>query len=85
MATGTLGEGREDSERTSLGDDREAMERGQEMERLIGPERVGEAQGAELVFTDLIGGFRWMRPGRKEEQTDGDDSWSRLNFIFVFP
>lgn len=55
---GTAGNGLLDNARTSLGDEREEIERGQEMERLIGPERVGEAEGAGLVFSDLIGGFQ---------------------------
>ena len=59
---GTVGEGLLDNARTSLGDEREAIERGQEMERRIGPESVGEADGAVLVFSDLIGGFQCMRP-----------------------
>ena len=65
VAMGTVGEGLVDSARTSLGDESEAMERGQEMERLIGPESVGEAEGAGLVFSDLIGGFQCMRPAEK--------------------
>ena len=54
VAMVTVGEGLVDSARTSLGDDREAMERGQEMERLIGPESIGDAEGAMLVLSDLI-------------------------------
>ena len=64
---GTVGEGLEDNARTSLGDEREAMDRGQEMERLIGPESVGEAEGAGLVLCDLIGGFQCMRPAEKQK------------------
>lgn len=61
--------------RTSLGEVREAMERGQEMERLIGPESVGEAEGTGLVRRDLIGGFQSIRPvqgraGRAEGNSD---------------
>lgn len=70
VATGTVGEGLVDSALTSLGDEREAMERGQEMERLIGPESVGEAEGAGLALSDLIGGFQWIRPVEKQ-QTGG--------------
>lgn len=68
---GTVGDGLVDSARTSLGDEREAMERGQEMERLIGPESVGEAEGAGLVFSDLIGGFQCMRPVPKQNRGRG--------------
>lgn len=85
---GTVGEGLVDTTRTSLGDEREAIERGQEMERLIGPERVGEADEVEPVLDDLTGGFQWMRPkrnigqgrgrGRKEGETD---SLSHFNFF----
>lgn len=67
VATGTVGEGLVDSARISLGDEREEMERGQEMERLIGPESVGEAEGAGLVLSDLIGGFQWIRPVGKQQ------------------
>lgn len=61
--------------RTSLGEEREAMERGQEMERRIGPVRVGEAEGTGLVRRGLIGGFQSIRPvrsraGREEETGD---------------
>lgn len=55
---GTVGEGLVDNARTSLGDEREAMERGQEMERLIGPDSVGEAEGAGLVLSGLTRGFQ---------------------------
>lgn len=51
---GNVGEGLVDNIRTSLGEDREAIERGQEMDRLIGPESVGKAEGAGLVLSDLI-------------------------------
>lgn len=68
---GTVGEGLEDNARTSLGDKRETMERGQEMERLIGPESVGEAEGAGLVLGDLIGGFQCMRPAEKQKRGTG--------------
>lgn len=64
VAMGTVGEGLVDKVRNSLGDEREAIERGQEMERLIGPESVGEAEGTGLVLRDLIGGFQCMRPER---------------------
>lgn len=66
VAIGTMGEGLVDNARTSLGDDREAIERGQEMERLIGPESVGEAEGAGLVLSGLTGGFQCIRPVGKE-------------------
>lgn len=66
VAMGTVGEGLVDSALTSLGDEREAMERGQEIERLIGPESVGEAEEAGLVLSDLIGGFQCMRPAGKQ-------------------
>lgn len=63
--------------RTSLGEDREAMERGQEMERLIGPESVGEAEGTGLVRRDLIGGFQSIRPvqGRAGREEGNSDQW----------
>ena len=51
---GTAGNGLLDNARTSLGDESEEIERGQEMERLIGP----EAEGVGLVLSDLIGGFQ---------------------------
>lgn len=81
---GVLGEALVDIARTSLGEDREAMERGQEMERLIGPESVGEADGAGLVLIDLIGGFQCMRPVQKQNRGRGrnSDSLSRFNFFF---
>lgn len=65
---GTVGEGLVDKVRNSLGDEREAIERGQEMERLIGPESVGEAEGTGLVLRDLIGGFQCMRPVGKQRR-----------------
>lgn len=68
VATGTVGEGLVDSARTSFGDDREAMERGHEMERRIGPESAGDADGAVLVLSDLIGGFQCMRPVEKQKR-----------------
>lgn len=67
VAIGIVGEGLMDSARISLGDEREAMERGQEIERLIGPESVGDAEGAVLVLSDLIGGFQCMRPVEEQE------------------
>lgn len=70
VAVGTVAEGLVDNARTSLGDAREAMERGQEMERLIGPESVGEAEGAELVLSDLIGGFQCIRPVEKQTKKE---------------
>ncbi len=70
VAMGTVGEGLVDNTRTSLGDEREAIERGQEIERLIGPESVGEAVGAELVLSDLIGGFQCMRPVKKQKKRE---------------
>lgn len=57
-----------DNARTSLGEEREAIERGQEMDRLIGPESVGEAEGAGLVLSDLIGGFQSIRPVKKQKR-----------------
>lgn len=54
VAMGTAGNGLLDNARTSLGDESEEIERGQEMERLIGP----EAEGVGLVLSDLIGGFQ---------------------------
>lgn len=57
-----------DSPRTSLGEEREAIERGQEMDRLIGPESVGEAEEAGLVLSDLIGGFQSIRPVKKQRE-----------------
>lgn len=42
----------------------EEMERGQEMERRIGPDDVGEADGPAL--TDLIGGFQCTLPLSKK-------------------
>ena len=58
VASGNAGEGFVANVRKSLGDEREAMERGQEMERLIGPER----SGAGLGLRGLIGGFQFTRP-----------------------
>lgn len=66
VAMGTLGEGLVDITRTSVGDERDEMERGHEIERLIGPESVGEAEGAGLGLSDLIGGFQCMRPVEKQ-------------------
>lgn len=51
-----------DEERTSPGEDSEEMERGQEMERLIGPGRVGEEEGAGLLLRDFTGCFQSIRP-----------------------
>ncbi len=68
---GTVGEVLVDNARTSLGDEREAIERGQEMERLIGPESVGDAEGAGLVLSDLIGGFQCMRPVERRKRGGG--------------
>lgn len=65
---GNVGEGLVDNARTSLGEEREAIERGQEMDLLIGPESVGEAGGAELVLSDLIGGFQSIRPIKEEKR-----------------
>lgn len=81
---GTVGEGLEDNARTSLGDEREAMERGQEIERLIGPESVGEAEGAGLVFSDLIGGFQCMRPVEKQNKGSGKGEKHSLTVILQF-
>lgn len=75
VAIGSVGEGLVDNDRTSLGDEREAIERGQEMERLIGPESVGEAEGAGLVLSDLIGGFQCMRPVEKQKRGRGADEY----------
>lgn len=55
-------EGLVDEERTSLGEDSEAIERGQEMDRLIGPGSIGEAEGAGLVLRDFTGCFQSIRP-----------------------
>lgn len=71
VAMGTVGEGLVDKARTSLGDEREAMERGQDMERLIGPESVGEAEGAGLFLRALIGGFQCMRPVEEQKRVRG--------------
>lgn len=68
VAAGTVGEGLEDGARSSLGDESEAMERGQDMERLIGPESVGETEAAGLVLSDLIGGFQCMRPAETQKR-----------------
>lgn len=54
VAMGNAGEGLVDNIRISLGEEREAIERGQEMDRLIGPETVGKVEGAGLVLSDLI-------------------------------
>ena len=64
---GNVGEGLEDNARTSPGEEREAIERGQEMDLLIGPDSVGEAGGAELVLSDLIGAFQSIRPIKEEK------------------
>ncbi len=86
VAIGTVGEGLVDNIRTSLGEEREAIERGQEMERLIGPESVGEAVGAVLVLSDLIGGFQCMRPVSKQKKGEqgkegrSTDSLSHFSF-----
>lgn len=69
VAKGTVGEGLVDNARTSLGDESEAIERGHEMERLIGPESVGDTDGAELVLRDFNGGFQCIRPVEKEDTT----------------
>lgn len=37
---------------------REEIERGQEMERLIGPERVGEEEAERPALTGFIRGFQ---------------------------
>lgn len=71
VAMGTVGEGLVDKARTSLGDEREAMERGQDMERLIGPESVGEAEGAGLFLRALIGGFQCIRPVAEQKRVRG--------------
>lgn len=71
VAMGTVGEGLVDKARNSLGDEREAMERGQEMERLIGPDSVGEAEGVGLVLSDLTGRFQCMRPVEKAKRGRG--------------
>lgn len=65
VAMGTMGGGLLDNARTSLGDEREAIERGQEMERLIGPESVGDTEGAVLFLNGLTDGFQCMRPVEK--------------------
>lgn len=63
-----VGEGLVDKARTSVGEDREAIERGQEMDRLTGPESVGERVGAGLVLIDLAGCFQSIRPVKKRER-----------------
>lgn len=65
-AEGNVGEGLVDEERTSPGEDSEAIERGQEMDRLIGPGSVGETEGAEPVLSDLTECFQPIRPGNAE-------------------
>lgn len=72
-----------DNARTSLGEEREAIERGQEMDRLIGPESVGEAEGAGLGLSDLIGGFQSIRPVKK--QKNGGDTDSLSHSIYFLP
>lgn len=70
-----VGEGLVEEERTSLGEDNEAIERGQEMDRLIGPGSVGEAEGAGVVLSDFTGCFQSIRPGnvkKKERSGSGD-------------
>lgn len=69
-----VGEGLVDEERTSLGEDSDAMERGQEMDRLIGPRSVGEAEGVGLVLRDFAGCFQSIRPvhAKKEMSGSGD-------------
>lgn len=71
VASGTEGDGLVDNALTSLGDESEAIERGQEMERLIGPVSVGEADGAGLALRDLIGGFQCIRPTETEKKEKG--------------
>lgn len=67
-----VGEGLVDEERTSLGEDSEEIERGQEMDRRIGPRRVGEAEGAGLVLSDFTGCFQSIRPvNAKKRETSG--------------
>lgn len=63
-----VGEGLLDEERTSLGEDSEAIERGQEMDRLIGPGSVGEAEGVGLVLSDFTGCFQSIRPVNAKEE-----------------
>lgn len=60
--------------RTSLGEEREAMERGQEMERRIGPVRVGEAEGTGLVRRGLMGGFQSIRPVQSRAEQEGREA-----------
>lgn len=67
VAIGIIGGGLEENGRISLGEGREAMQRGQEIERLIGPERVGDTEGVVPVLGDLIGGFQNMRPVKTQE------------------
>lgn len=67
IAKGTVGS-LVDNARTSLGDEREAIERGQEMERLIGPESVGETDGAVLVLRDFSEGFQCIRPVETQQK-----------------
>lgn len=72
VAMGTMGEGLLDRARTSLGDEREAIERGQEMERLIGSESVGETDGAVLFLNGLTDGFQCIRPVEKGDRKKDD-------------
>lgn len=74
------GDGLMDNSRISLGDGRDAMDRGQEIERLIGPERVGDTEGAMLVLIGLIGGFQCIRPIKK---TEGKEKIVLRKFPFI--
>lgn len=65
-----VGEGLVDGERTSPGEDSEAIERGQEMDLLIGPVSVGEAEGAGLLLSDLRGCFQPIRPVNVKKKRD---------------
>lgn len=76
VANGAIGDGLMENPRISLGDEREAMERGQEIERLIGPERVGDKEGEVLVLRDLIGGFQCMRPVKIQKTLTLLSFWS---------
>lgn len=65
-----------DEERTSPGEDSEEMERGQEMERLIGPGRVGEEEGAGLLLRDFTGCFQSIRPVNAKKEREREMSGS---------
>lgn len=64
-----------DEERTSPGEDSEEMERGQEMERLIGPGRVGEEEEAGLLLRDFTVCFQSIRPVKAKRRERKRDVW----------